>query len=116
MPMEETFYATRFSQLRDQFGASWSIIHERPQTLNGGKDARFESRLHALGDGLVAVRAALPWTTQLFDVSRLPATKPSRRNTRRGCAWSLVGLSGVEPLTSRLPGDSTTQESPPPKR
>lgn len=30
MPLEETFYATRFSQLRDRFGVSWSIIHERP--------------------------------------------------------------------------------------
>jgi PhnB protein len=32
MPMEETFYATRFSQLRDRFGVSWSIIHERPRS------------------------------------------------------------------------------------
>jgi PhnB protein len=32
MPMEETFYATRFSQLRDKFGVSWSIIHERPRS------------------------------------------------------------------------------------
>jgi PhnB protein len=31
MPMEETFFATRFSQLRDKFGVSWSIIHERPR-------------------------------------------------------------------------------------
>jgi PhnB protein len=30
MPMEETFYASRFSMLRDRFGVSWSIIHERP--------------------------------------------------------------------------------------
>lgn len=29
IPLEETFYATRFSQLRDRFGVSWSIIHER---------------------------------------------------------------------------------------
>jgi PhnB protein len=29
MPLAETFYATRFSQLRDRFGVSWSIIHER---------------------------------------------------------------------------------------
>jgi PhnB protein len=29
MPLEETFYATRFSQLRDRFGVSWSLIHER---------------------------------------------------------------------------------------
>ena len=29
MPMEETFFATRFAMLRDRFGVSWSIIHER---------------------------------------------------------------------------------------
>src|SRR2546423_14021081 len=28
MPMEETFFATRFSMLRDRFGVSWSVIHE----------------------------------------------------------------------------------------
>jgi len=31
MPMEETFYATRFSMIRDRFGVSWTIIHERPR-------------------------------------------------------------------------------------
>ncbi|HUZ04507.1 MAG TPA: VOC family protein [Acidobacteriaceae bacterium] len=30
MPMQETFYAYRFSMLRDKFGTSWMIIHERP--------------------------------------------------------------------------------------
>ena len=30
MPMQETFFATRFAQLRDQFGINWMIIHERP--------------------------------------------------------------------------------------
>ncbi len=29
MPMQETFFAHRFSQLRDKFGTSWMIIHER---------------------------------------------------------------------------------------
>jgi PhnB protein len=29
MPMEETFFATRFSMLRDRFGVSWAIIHEK---------------------------------------------------------------------------------------
>jgi PhnB protein len=29
-PMQETFIATRFSQLRDRFGINWMIIHERP--------------------------------------------------------------------------------------
>jgi PhnB protein len=30
MPMEETFFAIRFAMLRDKFGTSWMIIHERP--------------------------------------------------------------------------------------
>ena len=29
MPMQETFFATRFAQLRDRFGINWMIIHER---------------------------------------------------------------------------------------
>jgi PhnB protein len=29
MPMEETFFATRFAQLRDRFGTLWTILHER---------------------------------------------------------------------------------------
>jgi PhnB protein len=30
MKMEQTFFAHRFGQLRDKFGTSWMIIHERP--------------------------------------------------------------------------------------
>ncbi len=30
MSLQETFFASRFSQLRDQFGALWTLIHERP--------------------------------------------------------------------------------------
>jgi PhnB protein len=30
MPMQETFFATRFGQLRDRFGINWRIIRERP--------------------------------------------------------------------------------------
>lgn len=30
MKMEETFFATRFAQLRDKFGTSWMILHQRP--------------------------------------------------------------------------------------
>ncbi len=30
MPIQETFFATRFAQLRDRFGTLWMIIHERP--------------------------------------------------------------------------------------
>ena len=29
MPMEETFYAHRFAMLRDRFGTSWMLLHER---------------------------------------------------------------------------------------
>src|SRR5215468_7536014 len=30
IPIQETFFATRFAQLRDRFGINWMIIHERP--------------------------------------------------------------------------------------
>jgi PhnB protein len=30
MPLQETFFASRFAQLRDRFGTLWMIIHERP--------------------------------------------------------------------------------------
>jgi PhnB protein len=29
MPMAETFFAHRFSMLRDRFGTSWMLLHER---------------------------------------------------------------------------------------
>ena len=29
MPMAETFFANRFGMLRDRFGTSWMILHER---------------------------------------------------------------------------------------
>ena len=29
MPMAETFFAERFAMLRDRFGTSWMILHER---------------------------------------------------------------------------------------
>ena len=29
MQMQETFFATRFAQLRDRFGINWMIIRER---------------------------------------------------------------------------------------
>jgi PhnB protein len=34
MPMEETFFAFRFAMLRDKFGTSWMILHERPRPQN----------------------------------------------------------------------------------
>jgi PhnB protein len=30
MPMADTFFASRFGQVRDRFGVNWMIIHERP--------------------------------------------------------------------------------------
>jgi len=30
MPMEETFFASRFGQVRDRFGINWMILHEHP--------------------------------------------------------------------------------------
>lgn len=32
MPMEETFFAHRFSMLRDRFGTSWQLLHPKPQS------------------------------------------------------------------------------------
>jgi len=31
MKMEETFFAHRFAMLRDRFGTSWMLLHERTQ-------------------------------------------------------------------------------------
>ena len=31
MPLQETFFASRFGQLRDRFGLNWMILHERPR-------------------------------------------------------------------------------------
>ena len=33
MKMEETFFASRFAMLRDKFGTSWMLLHERPDGL-----------------------------------------------------------------------------------
>jgi PhnB protein len=30
MPMQETFFATRFAQLQDRFGINWMIIRDKP--------------------------------------------------------------------------------------
>lgn len=31
MPLQETFFASRFGQVRDRFGLNWMILHQRPQ-------------------------------------------------------------------------------------
>ena len=35
MPMEETFFASRFGQVRDRFGINWMILYERPMPPQG---------------------------------------------------------------------------------
>src|SRR5512138_1225364 len=30
MPLQETFFASRFGQCRDRFGVNWMILHEQP--------------------------------------------------------------------------------------
>lgn len=35
MRMEETFFASRFGQVRDRFGINWMILHERPMPPRG---------------------------------------------------------------------------------
>ena len=32
MPMQETFFASRFAMLRDRFGTSWMLLHPRPES------------------------------------------------------------------------------------
>jgi PhnB protein len=34
MPMQDTFFASRFAQLRDRFGTSWMILHQKPMPAN----------------------------------------------------------------------------------
>jgi PhnB protein len=30
MPIQETFFASRFGQVQDRFGINWIILHEHP--------------------------------------------------------------------------------------
>jgi len=30
MKMQDTFFASRFAQIRDRFGINWMILHEKP--------------------------------------------------------------------------------------
>lgn len=36
MPMQETFFASRFAMLRDRFGTSWMLLHPKAQTASRG--------------------------------------------------------------------------------
>lgn len=33
MPMQETFFASRFAMLRDKFGTSWMLLHPKPRQV-----------------------------------------------------------------------------------
>lgn len=35
MPMQETFFASRFGQVQDRFGINWMVLHERPMPPRG---------------------------------------------------------------------------------
>ncbi len=35
VPMQETFFATRFGQVQDRFGLNWMVLHERPMPPRG---------------------------------------------------------------------------------
>lgn len=32
MPMQDTFFASRFAMLRDKFGTSWMLLHPKPRS------------------------------------------------------------------------------------
>ena len=34
MPMQDTFFASRFAMLRDKFGTSWMLLHPKPQNAS----------------------------------------------------------------------------------
>ena len=34
MPIQETFFATRFGQVQDRFGINWMIVREKPTPQN----------------------------------------------------------------------------------
>jgi len=34
MALQETFFASRFGQVRDRFGINWMILHQRPMSAN----------------------------------------------------------------------------------
>lgn len=36
MPMRDTFFASRFGQVRDRFGMNWMILNERPMPPRSG--------------------------------------------------------------------------------
>jgi len=44
MPMQATFYASRFAMLRDRFGTSWMIVHMLPMPAGGPERRAAEAR------------------------------------------------------------------------
>ena len=43
MPIQETFFASRFGQLRDRFGINWMIMRERPMPPVGRSESESSS-------------------------------------------------------------------------
>jgi PhnB protein len=46
-PLAETFFASRFAQLRDRFGTLWTLIHERPAPTCSPDAAGAPAHAHA---------------------------------------------------------------------
>ncbi len=44
MPMQETFFAFRFSMLRDKFGTSWMILHRAARCRSGPNSQWYRAR------------------------------------------------------------------------
>lgn len=46
MPMQSTFFASRFAMLRDRFGTSWMIVHMMPMPQGGPAGQRGAEARH----------------------------------------------------------------------
>lgn len=46
MPMQSTFFASRFAMLRDRFGTSWMILHMMPMPQGGPSGPRGAEARH----------------------------------------------------------------------
>jgi PhnB protein len=85
IPMQETFFATRFAQLRDRFGINWMIMRERRC-----RHAR-RRRRHKSGSAIANLSTA-DFRGITMRTCRAAASKPSKRFART--------LSDVEVTTA----------------
>ena len=104
MLLEENFFATRFSQLRDRFGVSWSIIHE----ARDGTIESFSCFLASEHNGLPDLLAPLPASivTQFLDAPAELAQRSSqlRRDLiQLGAANYVANTSTDSRLFGHLP-------------